>query len=249
MVVQLLGHSPESLSMATKLLSQIGVTAVNLNLACPSRRVISSGNGGGCLRDPVLIQELCSSISEACGDAMSFSVKIRTGWDSTDHLPAVVEALKNGGARWIICHTRTVQEEYRPISRTESYARLRRVVACADTTPVFGNGDILSSDDARSMQESSHCAGVAVGRGILRNPFLLEMIRTGQDRIGMEDRKCFLRRIYEIAEEEAVGPRWFSNAFLEYGRMTFGADSPEFRDLLDRTPDQIKSFLEEEQTH
>lgn len=45
LTVQLLGHDPEALAAASAALFRMGVNSVNINCACPSPTVVSSGSG------------------------------------------------------------------------------------------------------------------------------------------------------------------------------------------------------------
>jgi tRNA-dihydrouridine synthase len=44
--------------------------------------------------------------------------------------------------------------------------------------PVIGNGDVVTADDAKRMQQMSGCDGVMIGRGGLGNPWIFQQIHT-----------------------------------------------------------------------
>lgn len=255
-IVQLLGHDPGSLAEAGRCLRGLGVRAVNLNFACPSPTVLSSGNGGACLKDPVLMAEICTAVAEAVPD-VSLSVKLRTGWESSSETGTLFKALQNTGISLLICHFRTVREAYAPVPAAEALTRLARAVDSAEGLPLFGNGDILTPEHAFLMRKKTCCAGVAVGRGMLQDPFLLNRIRSSgkaeEDpenpsgivpRTAPEDRLVFLKTVYRLSREEGFGGRWLKTAFLQYARMTFGEDSsPEFRRILSMEQKELEDYL------
>lgn len=244
LIVQLLGHDPEPLVESTRILRAVGVRAINLNLACPSGKVLSSGNGGACLKDPVRITELCLAIKESVPD-ISPSVKIRTGWESPREMENIIDAVRNAGIPFAVCHFRTVSEGYAPIPGEEGIRRIREVVEYAGKDILlFGNGDILNPDDAWRMINETSCAGVAVGRGFLRDPFLLKKLRTPDSLPAIDNKIVFLKKIYEIAKLEGLGPKWRKSAFTEYARMTFGVNSEIFRKMLDMDDSELELFLD-----
>ena len=127
----------------------------------------------------------------------------------------------------------------------------------AEGLPLFGNGDILTSEHAFRMREKTCCAGVAVGRGMLQDPFLLNRIRSGKGKedpgnpssdilsgTAPDDRLVFLKTVYRLSREEGFGGRWLKTAFLQYARMTFGGDSsPDFRRILSMGREELEDYL------
>ena len=51
---------------------------------------------------------------------------------------------------------------------------IRAVVEAVEHMPIIGNGDIRSIADAQRMFEETGCAGIAIGRGALLNPWFFE---------------------------------------------------------------------------
>jgi len=171
LIVQLIGHDAGSLGESAARLTEIGVRAVNLNLACPSSTVTGHGSGGALLREPDRVKEIVATVRGALAPEFSLSVKLRAGFGSPD-VRTLIQAVED--AELIVFHSRTVQEMYRP--QEHGMERLCEAVSCA-RSPVFGNGDIDSVDSARRMMEFARCDGVALARAFLKQPSLLRRIR------------------------------------------------------------------------
>ncbi len=227
LVFQLIGHDARSLAATAAGFAEYGVNGINLNFACPSRTVTASGNGAYLLRTPETVFELTRAVAAAVPEGVSVSVKLRAGWDSPDRIGETVRAVCDAGADWIVFHCRTSAEMYRPVDASERVRRIACAVASAGNVPVFGNGDIASSADAEDLVRSTGCAGVAVGRGFLSDPWLVRRILSGDaNPVSEEEKTVFLRLLMSGTDSTKRGRNWF----LECVKMTYGADSVEFRE-------------------
>ena len=108
----------------------------------------------------------------------------------------------------------------------------------AGDVPVFGNGDVADRAGAEELVRETGCAGVAVGRGVLSDPWLARRILSG-DRSAptMEERTAFLRLLAEGTDSTRRGRNWF----LECVKMTFGPDSQEFREARAGGWDELRA--------
>ena len=84
-IVQLLGNNPAIFADAVERLQELGIAGINLNFGCPSKQVLSNNGGGKLLCQHELILDIVSAVIEACPD-MSVSVKLRTGYKSSDEM-------------------------------------------------------------------------------------------------------------------------------------------------------------------
>ena len=227
LVFQLIGHDARSLAATAAGFAEYGVQGINLNFACPSKTVTASGNGSYLLRTPETLFELTRAVVESVPEGVSVSVKLRSGWDSPDHIREIVRAVCDAGADWIVFHYRTATEMYRPVDASERIRRIAEAVEAAGSVPAFGNGDISSCADADSLVRDTGCAGVAVGRGFLSDPWLVRRILSGDaNPASDEEKRAFLRLLLAGTDSTKRGRNWF----LECVKMTYGADSAEFKE-------------------
>ena len=238
LVFQLIGHDARSLAATAAGFGEYGVHGINLNFACPSKTVTASGNGAYLLRSPETLSELTRAVVEAVPEGISVSVKLRAGWDSPDPIRETIRAVCDAGADWIVFHYRTAAEAYRPVDASERVRRIACAVEVAGSVPVFGNGDIVSSADAESLVRSTGCAGVAVGRGFLSDPWLVRRILSGDENPASEEEKhTFLRLLLAGTDSTKRGRNWF----LECVKMTYGADSAEFKEARESAWDALRT--------
>lgn len=243
--VQLTGCHADSLAETAYRLVENGYPYVNLNFGCPSRQVMSSGHGGACLKDPALMYDLITAIHKRCGETVSLSVKMRTGYESPEEMTALAGMLRDTAVRLIILHFRTVKEEYRPVENP-----LLRIARFRELLPdriLFGNGDIKTEEDAQRMVAETGCDGIALARMITKDPFLIRRIlRKNGMQTTDHDRYDFLYRIFCNSQ---TGGTWKRNGFLENVRMTFGADSPEFRRFITLSKEEMEQELRRKLVH
>lgn len=171
--VQLYGVDPATVRAAvTMLVEEDHADHIDLNFGCPVAKVTRKG-GGAALPWK---HELFSAIVKAAVDAASgakipVTVKMRKGIDP-DHLTYLEagRAAADLGAAAVALHGRTAHQFYGGKADWDAIARLRDVVPAS--TPVLGNGDIWSAQDAVDMVRQTACDGVVVGRGCLGRPWL-----------------------------------------------------------------------------
>ena len=175
------------------------------------------------LREPDCAAEIVGAIRRRV-PSICLSVKLRSGFSSPGETGELVRRICDSGVSWLLFHFRTVSENYAAVDREEALRRIRNAVHSAGAVPVFGNGDILSAADARMMREESGCAGAAVGRGFLKNPFLLREIRGEAPDSRM--RKSFLEELLRRAEDASGHVKY--DFYIECIKMAYGAASGEF---------------------
>ena len=238
LIFQLIGHDASSLAAAAKGFADCGVQGINLNFACPSRTVTASGNGASLLKSPETIGELTRAVVAAVPEGVSVSVKLRAGWDSPDSVREIVRAVCDAGADWIVFHYRTAAEMYRPVDSAERFRRIALAVEAAGAVPLFGNGDVADCAGADELVRETGCAGVAVGRGFLSDPWLVKRILSGdRNPVSLEEKNTFLRLLLAGTDSTKRGRNWF----LECVKMAFGPESAEFREARESAWDVLRS--------
>jgi tRNA-dihydrouridine synthase B len=169
--IQIYGRDPVKIADAARICEDLGADVVDLNMGCPSKRVTGGLSGCALMREPNLAQSIFESIYKAI--TIPMTVKMRLGWD-TDQLtaPLVAQMAEDSGAQMVTVHGRTRMQMYRGAADWHAI----RAVSESVSIPVVVNGDILTVEDAMTALEQSGAAGVMVGRGALRDPWILRRI-------------------------------------------------------------------------
>jgi tRNA-dihydrouridine synthase B len=178
--------------------------AVDINMGCPVKKIVSNKEGSALMRDPELVYRIVKSVAEAVG--IPVSVKIRSGY-SKDETNAceVAMAAESGGACMIGVHGRTREQMYSGKADYEIIGKVKKSVS----VPVFGSGDIYSADDAKTMLDVSGCDGVMAARGAMGNPWIFAELSSLL--FGTEYRAPSVREKIDVALRHA------ETAVREYG--------------------------------
>ncbi|NYD66030.1 tRNA dihydrouridine synthase DusB [Agromyces atrinae] len=168
--IQLYGVDPKTVAEAvTMLVAEDRADHIDLNFGCPVPKVTRKGGGAALPWKIGLFRSIVEGAVKAAGD-VPLTVKMRKGIDS-DYL-TYLEAgriAEGAGAASIALHARTAAEFYSGQADWSAIAKLKETIT---STPVLGNGDIWSADDALRMVAETGCDGVVVGRGCLGRPWL-----------------------------------------------------------------------------
>lgn len=177
-VPQILSKHPDDFVHLANHLFDMGYTCVNLNLGCPFPQVAKKGRGAGMLVFPSRITGfLEAAIPRLAGQ---LSIKTRLGRYHRDEIQTLIPIFNRFPLREVIIHPRTGVQMYTGTPDLEAYA------ACLHELdhPVIYNGDITRPSDLDRLAERfPSTAGWMIGRGILTNPFLPGIIKSGHDTV------------------------------------------------------------------
>src|SRR5262249_31880208 len=115
--------------------------------------------------------------------------------------PYFAREFERAGVAAVIIHGRTRAQGF---SGGVNLEGIRAVVRAVERIPVIGNGDVRTVADAERMLAVAGCAGVAIGRGALLNPWLFAQLRrwerTGEPGPSgsYEERLAFLHRHFHL---------------------------------------------------
>jgi nifR3 family TIM-barrel protein len=168
--IQLYGVDPKTVREAvTMLVAEDRADHIDLNFGCPVPKVTRKGGGAALPWKRDLFRDIVEAAVAAAGD-IPLTVKMRKGIDA-DHLTYLeaAKAAQGAGVASIALHARTAADFY---SGTADWSAIEKLKNAISGTPILGNGDIWSADDAIRMVNETGCDGVVVGRGCLGRPWL-----------------------------------------------------------------------------
>lgn len=173
-VFQISGNTPEFMAEATRRLEEAGASAIDINMGCPARKVVSGGAGAALMTNPVLAGRIVAAVRKAT--ELPLTAKIRSGWDDQNqNAPEFASVLENEGLDAVIIHSRSRSSRH---SGPASFGVIQEVKESV-RIPVIGNGGIKDVADFEAMIDGTGCDGVMVGRGVLGRPWLLRSMLGG----------------------------------------------------------------------
>jgi len=170
-VAQIIGNDLDAMARTAKALEKHAVAAIDLNLGCPAPVVYRKCAGGGLLRDLARVDALLAALRDAVEGA--FTVKTRIGFESPGEFDALLEVFAKHRLDLLTVHGRTVAEKYGPHVHLDRIAQAVRFLPF----PVQANGNVISAASAVETLAQTGAAGLMIGRGAIRNPWIFSQIR------------------------------------------------------------------------
>jgi tRNA-dihydrouridine synthase B len=201
--IQIFGGDPVKMAAAAEIVEGMGADIVDVNMGCPVPKIAKHNAGCSLMREPAHAARVIAAMTKAV--RIPVTVKMRAGWnDNERNAPTLAKMVEDAGAAAIAVHGRTAAQSYSGSADWDLVAR----IAGDLTIPVFGSGDCLEPEQIIDRLASG-IEGVLVGRGVLRNPWILaqaaDLARGLRPRpVTLEDRGRFLLDYVELLMNERV---------------------------------------------
>jgi tRNA-dihydrouridine synthase B len=166
--VQIFGSEPCVMAEAAKIVESLGAHVIDINMGCPTPKIVRNGEGSALMRDLSLAGRIIDKVVKSV--KVPVTIKMRKGWDENS-VNAVELAIiaENMGVAAVTVHGRTREQFYSGKADWGIIKEVKRSVHI----PVIGNGDIWTENDAEEMMKITGCDGVMPARGMLGNPWLV----------------------------------------------------------------------------
>ncbi|MEZ0299829.1 MAG: tRNA dihydrouridine synthase [Candidatus Methylacidiphilales bacterium] len=177
-IAQMIGRDIPSLVRTAEALQKHPIVAVDLNLGCPAPVVCRKDAGGGLLRDLPQIDAILKALRGSI--SMGFTVKTRIGFGDIEEFPQLLDIFASYPLDTLTVHGRTVKEMYGPVvhyDRIATAVQRMQPLGC----PVLANGNVRCTSTAASITRETGVAGLMIGRGAIRNPWIFRQIREYYD--------------------------------------------------------------------
>ncbi|RHV97005.1 tRNA-dihydrouridine synthase family protein [Clostridium sp. OF09-10] len=225
-VPQILTNRAGDFLLASKKLLEMGYREINLNLGCPSGTVTAKKKGSGFLLYPDdldrFFDEVFSDAAVRNGEFL-VSIKTRIGKNEVEEWPELMQVYNRYPIHELTVHPRIQKEFYKGTPHLDVFTDILK----ESRNPVVYNGDLFTVEKVKEFREKFPTVGtVMIGRGLIRNPALAEMILQEET----EPEADILPRIRE-----------FHDALFEHYRETMSGD----RNLLFRMKDLWSYMLAE----
>ena len=107
LAAQLMGNRPDMMAEAACRLTALHrFDAIDLNMGCPARTVVGSGNGAALLCNPALAASIMAAVRD--NTCLPVRLKLRLGWDERSiTAPELICTAQNLGFESVTLHGRT----------------------------------------------------------------------------------------------------------------------------------------------
>ena len=214
-VPQILSKNAGDVVAACERLKSLGYKEVNLNIGCPSGTVVSKGRGAGLLEDLRILNQFLEEIFSNV--VLPVSIKTRIGMDDESEWEDILKIYNQYPIKELIIHPRLRKDFYKGIPNYEafSYAEIH------SKNPICYNGDINTLQDYENLvTRFPKVDRWMIGRGFLRNPFLLKQLHQfEQIRETSAENNLLNMSLKEVQSMESNK----DSAFLQQSHQTFPA--------------------------
>jgi len=230
--IQIFGGDPDKMAAAAQIVEGMGADIVDVNMGCPVPKIAKHNAGCSLMREPAHAASVIAAMAKAV--KIPVTVKMRAGWnDEEKNAPDLARMVEDAGAAAVAVHGRTAAQSYSGLADWDIVAR----IADALTIPVFGSGDCIEPEQVVARMRAG-VEGVLVGRGVLRNPWILAQaldLAAGRPArtVTMADRGQFLLDYIDLLKNERIDEsravshdRWIVNKLRALGSWyTKGLDN------------------------
>ena len=201
--IQIFGGDPVKMADAAQIVEGLGADIVDVNMGCPVNKIAKHNAGCSLMREP----EHAAAIIEAMAKAVKIpvTVKMRAGWNDRErNAPDLARRVADAGAAAVTVHGRTAEQSYSGFADWDLIRRVQDSVAI----PVLGSGDCVEPGQVLHRLATG-TQGVLVGRGVLRNPWILAQTARAAAGLPVEpaslkERGQFLFDYMELLLQEGV---------------------------------------------
>jgi tRNA-dihydrouridine synthase B len=247
--IQFLGRDPDALRAACEEVRERGCDLVDLNAACPVKKVAKRGEGAALMREPDALGRAVKALVDAAD--VPVTCKLRAGWDH-DNINAIeaARAAEDAGASAVFIHGRTRSQQY----RGEVDYQVIESVKEALSIPVFGSGDVFSAVHAKRMLDETGCDGVVMARGSMGNPWIfretIEHLETGEilPRPGMQEITDMMLRHLDLCVShygEERAPYIYRKLFIWYTKGIPNVKPLRLKAVRSTSTDELRGYIAE----
>ena len=201
---QIFGSIPDKLAYAASVMENAGFDIVDINMGCPTPKIVKSGAGAALLKDLSLVKDIIKAVRKAI--EIPLTIKIRKGFSKKDNVVKELGKIAEGeGVDAIALHGITAEEFFK--SDAEDWSSIRTLKETVEI-PVIGNGGIKTEEDVLRMFKETGVDYVMVGRATMGMPYFIKSaflyITTGKKyTLGLKEKLYIIVRHikYEVQDK------------------------------------------------
>ena len=185
---QLMVNNIDDFILVTDYVQSLGYDEINWNMGCPYPMVAKRNLGAGMLNDPEGVDRLLNQVFSK--STIKVGLKMRMGYESTEDIIKLLPIINQYPITELIIHARFAKQLYKPSVDLDRFEECLLI----SNIPLTYNGDINSVEDFRSFKKRfPSVTNWMIGRGLVMDPFLAQMIK--------EDNLDYPKNRWKIFEE------------------------------------------------
>jgi tRNA-dihydrouridine synthase B len=174
---QLMGREPGVMAEAAAVIAEADYDVIDLNFACPVKKVLARGRGGYLMSSPDTALEIVRAVRDAVPHK-PVTVKLRRSFRDAEageeDFWRIAHGAFEAGAAAICVHARSVEQKYQGQA---DWGFLARVKSAFPDRTVIGSGDVQNAEGALRMIRETGVDGASAARGAIGNPWFFRQAR------------------------------------------------------------------------
>ena len=180
LTIQLAGSDPKKYGLCASIIEENGYNEINLNIGCPSSKVVKGEFGACLMKDPDKVADCVFEIKKSCNLPISIKTRLGLGYEENlDLLFSLIDKTKDSGCSKYIIHARNAILNGLSPKKNRKIPLLRYadVSVVKNTYPdleFYLNGGV--EDILEIRKNIDKFDGLMIGRKIYDNPMFLNEI-------------------------------------------------------------------------
>ncbi len=185
-IPQFMGRNVKDFLHLSKWVKHKGYDEINWNLGCPVKKIVRKGKGCGQLAKPDEIKEFLDMVLPQTD--LKFSIKTRLGLNDPEECFKLMELYNQYPLSEIILHARIGKQLYSGEVMLDYFEECLKI----SKNELVYNGDIRTLEDFENIKKRFPAVKkFMLGRGLLRDPFLAEKLKSNHSSATGLDAKRF----------------------------------------------------------
>ncbi|MDR1401005.1 MAG: tRNA dihydrouridine synthase DusB [Endomicrobium sp.] len=162
--VQIFGNDAYIMAEAAKIIRDMGVDIIDINLGCPASKIVKTGAGSKLLNNEKLVSKILEYVVKSVD--IPVTTKIRIGLLPGENIASkIVKIAQSCGIKMVAIHARPASQKHFGAPNLKLFAD-----ACKDAEiPIIANGGIIDEKTAINFMQIPNCKGIMLGRGAIGN--------------------------------------------------------------------------------
>ncbi len=248
---QILGRDPDMMAKGASALVNTGYKVIDINFACPARKVLARGRGGAILKEPELGIKIFRKVKESVD--VPVIVKIRKAFqddsNSEQNVLELADGLVNEGVDALVVHGRTVEANYKGKA---DWKFISEIKTRFNETTVIGSGDLFESEEIKEKIIYSGIDGALIARGAIGNPWIFRELKAvfngGKipESPSLKDQAKVIKRHLEMALslfDERRSVRYLRKFLIQYCRLHPRRKKAQMEFMSAKSKNELKHIL------
>jgi tRNA-dihydrouridine synthase B len=203
---QIIGSDADTMARSATILAERGYDVIDLNFACPVKKIKNKARGGHMLQDLPRAIDILKSVRDVLPPNVPNTVSLRRAFDDTaeseDRFHQLMQTAQALGYAAVRVHARTVQQKYQGRAK---WPFLKQIKQQYPNQTILGSGDVFTAEDVVAMLETTNVDAVWIARGAIGNPWIFEHARVLLESENL-NRNTGLRPVRTISELQNDSP-------------------------------------------